>query len=423
MSYKFEEELTQLAKNIESVITNSLESVELNKAKEQVNSAMDHAIDEVRKALDQAGTKLDQSLERNKKKSAGDQKRRGRIGDYAERRLARRIPDISRMTPSQLLRYSKIPVTRNPAGRTSGAVYAVLGISGLVVFGLSLLTGIAAVVATGLSSMAAGALLFLGGLTVGSGLLTSRGFALRNRVKRFYRYLRIINNRTYCDVKEIISSQGEEPKVVMKDLKTMIRLGMFREGHLDETGSTLMLTDATYQEYLEVRKQREQEAQKAREEQEMIEENPQMAALKEAVEEGERYIGMIRQANVEIQSEEMSRKLERLEDITRKIFEHIKKHPQNLGDLRKFMSYYLPTTLKLVHVYCELEKQPVKGDNITNAKADIEKTMDTINVAFENLLDDMFEETAMDVSTDISVLKTMLAQEGLTESELDSLKS
>ena len=87
------------------------------------------------------------------------------------------------------------------------------------------------------------------------------------------------------------------------------------------------------------------------------------------------------------------------------------------------MSYYLPTTLKLVHVYCELEKQPVKGDNITNAKADIEKTMDTINVAFENLLDDMFEETAMDVSTDISVLKTMLAQEGLTESELDSLKS
>ena len=70
MSYKFEEELTQLAKNIESVITNSLESVELNKAKEQVNSAMDHAIDEVRRALDQAGTKLDQSLERNKKKSA-----------------------------------------------------------------------------------------------------------------------------------------------------------------------------------------------------------------------------------------------------------------------------------------------------------------------------------------------------------------
>ena len=64
----------------------------------------------------------------------------------------------------------------------------------------------------------------------------------------------------------------------------------------------------------------------------------------------------------------------------------------------------------------------MNGENIVNAKADIERTLDTINVAFENLLDDLFEETAMDVSTDISVLETMLAQEGLTESGFGAMK-
>jgi len=80
------------------------------------------------------------------------------------------------------------------------------------------------------------------------------------------------------------------------------------------------------------------------------------------------------------------------------------------------MEYYLPTTVKLLDAYEELDKQPVQGENITNGKGEIEKTLDTLNVAFEKLLDSLFEDTAWDVATDISVLHTMLAQEGLTES-------
>lgn len=86
--------------------------------------------------------------------------------------------------------------------------------------------------------------------------------------------------------------------------------------------------------------------------------------------------------------------------------------------MKKFMGYYLPTTLKLVRAYREFDKQPVAGENITSGKQEIERTMDTINEAFENLLDDLFQDTAWDISTDISVLKTMLAQEGLTEDKV-----
>ena len=84
------------------------------------------------------------------------------------------------------------------------------------------------------------------------------------------------------------------------------------------------------------------------------------------------------------------------------------------------MDYYLPTTVKLLEAYAQMESQPTSGTNIQSAKVEIEATLDTLNVAFEKLLDDLFLETAWDVSSDISVLNTMLAQEGLKE---DGLKN
>ena len=76
---------------------------------------------------------------------------------------------------------------------------------------------------------------------------------------------------------------------------------------------------------------------------------------------------------------------------------------------------YYSFAMKLLNAYEELDKQDMQGENIKTAKSEIENTLDTINVAFENLLDSFYKETAWDVSSDISVLKTMFAQEGLTE--------
>ncbi len=103
-----------------------------------------------------------------------------------------------------------------------------------------------------------------------------------------------------------------------------------------------------------------------------------------------------------------------LENVIKRIFKRVEQHPELIDDLHKFMDYYLPTTVKLLQAYEELDKQDVEGDNIIMAKKEIENTLDTINEAFENLLDSFFRDTAWDVATDISVLKTMLAQEGLT---------
>ena len=132
---------------------------------------------------------------------------------------------------------------------------------------------------------------------------------------------------------------------------------------------------------------------------------------------GNQFIDKIHRSNDAIPGEEISAKISRMELIVRKIFERVQEHPEVIPDLKRLMDYYLPTTVKLLDAYEDMDSQPVQGENIQNSKFEIEKTIDTLNTAFEKLLDSIFEDTAMDVSSDISVLHTVLAQEGLTEDE------
>ena len=128
----------------------------------------------------------------------------------------------------------------------------------------------------------------------------------------------------------------------------------------------------------------------------------------------------IREANDAIPGEEISAKISRMEMLVDRIFDRVEQNPESVSDIRKLMEYYLPTTIKLLEAYEELDSQPVQGENIISSKQEIEKTLDTLNTAFEKLLDDLFQDTAWDLSSDISVLQTMLAQEGLTD---DGLKT
>ena len=130
----------------------------------------------------------------------------------------------------------------------------------------------------------------------------------------------------------------------------------------------------------------------------------------------------IRRSNDAIPGEEISRKISRMELIVQKIFERAKAHPEIIPDLNRLMDYYLPMTVKLLNAYEDMDSQPIQGENIASSKKEIEDTIDTLNVAFEKLLDSVFEDTAIDVSSDISVLNTVLAQEGLTEDELTRMR-
>lgn len=175
-----------------------------------------------------------------------------------------------------------------------------------------------------------------------------------------------------------------------------------------------------YDQYLQIqmnRKKMEQEENARREE--GAERKAQINKLPPQVQKiivaGDEYIDKIRSCNDAIPGKEISAKISRMELLVDKIFDRVEQNPECVDDIRKLMDYYLPTTIKLLNAYEELDAQPVDGENIRASKAEIEATLDTLNVAFEKLLDSLFQDTAWDVSSDISVLNTMLAQEGLTE--------
>ena len=196
----------------------------------------------------------------------------------------------------------------------------------------------------------------------------------------------------------------------------MLARGWFLEGHLDDKETCLMISHEAYGQYMNaVKNARMREEEKKQQKAAEAAETGLSAEARAVIDKGQEYIREIRRCNDEIPGEEISDKIYRMEMLVKRIFEQAEAHPENISDLRKLMEYYLPMTIKLLNAYEELDRQPVQGDNIETSKKEIEGTLDTLNAAFAKLLDNLFQDTAWDVSSDISVLEAMLAQEGLTK--------
>lgn len=267
----------------------------------------------------------------------------------------------------------------------------------------------------------------LGGIfTLFFGTMAFAGTKKLMQNNRFKKYLRALNGREFCNLTEIEEKVRKSHKYVVRDLEKMIKKGWFRQGHLDHQKTCLIVTDRMYQQYqqLEMQKQKyedeEQQRQQSKQERMQESERAQEARrqklspeVRKVIEEGDAFVQKLHECNDAIPGEEISAKISRMEMVVDKIFDRVEQNPELVNDVRKLMEYYLPTTIKLLEAYEEMDAQPVGGQNIQTAKAEIEATLDTLNIAFEKLLDSLFQDTAWDVSSDISVLHTMLAQEGL----------
>lgn len=305
---------------------------------------------------------------------------------------------------------------KNPPGQVSGTLMAVTGYTLMGVFAVTgLVAGIILAVEPSVTAgVITGMLTAATAVSVGVGVIGSR---TRKLIKRFKNYAKQIGNRAYCTIEELSSRTGRDKDDIVKDLKKMIQKKMFLQGHLDQQETCVIVTDEMYQQYLTVQQQAHERQLQQKAAAEQRAQLPQ--ECQKILEEGQEYIRYIHKCNDDIPGEEISRKLSRLELIITRIFAEVSKNPSVAGDLRKFMNYYLPTTRKLVDAYRDLDREPIAGESILKTKKEIEDTLDTINQAFENLLNSFFEEKALDISSDISVLHTMLAQEGLTGNDFN----
>ncbi|WP_312701665.1 5-bromo-4-chloroindolyl phosphate hydrolysis family protein [Sedimentibacter sp.] len=312
--------------------------------------------------------------------------------------------------------FAKSNKTVVPVGKVLGTVLTVIGSIGSSMFLIaSMVTG-AMGYKLGISVMRDITTLIMMPLFILSTILLVSGIIIRGRFKRFRKYVSEMNGLSYYMIKDLAAATGRSSRYIAKDLRKMIALRMFPEGHIDDKNTYFMLDNESYELYL-----RSQENMRMREKEEALrrkEQGTMDPEIRKAIDEGRQFVRKIRNANIEIPGEEISRKLDRLEEVTGKIYDYVESHPEKFSAIKKFTEYFLPTTLKLLDAYRHFDNQTVKGENISTAKKEIEDTLDTINLAFENLLDDLFQEAAMDVSTDISVLETMLAQEGLSQKNI-----
>lgn len=139
--------------------------------------------------------------------------------------------------------------------------------------------------------------------------------------------------------------------------------------------------------------------------------DPELAALKK---ERDRAIIEIRRLNDNIADPGISRQIDHIESTTRKIFDYILEKPEKKGQVRTFLNYYLPTTIKLLNEYDRMDNLGVSGENIDSAKRKIAGMLDSVCAAFDKQLDALFSDTAMDVSAEITVLEQMMQQQGLS---------
>ncbi len=241
------------------------------------------------------------------------------------------------------------------------------------------------------------------------GVFSSIKFA---KIQKYKKYIKLFEKNYMLDIKTISNKLSISKDNVLKDLKYMIDRKIFREGHLVENSELIFINDEKYYEYSEIirekikREEHEQKIKNNKELTEFIEKNnSQIKEIKEIIDR----ISDIDTKNI-IKSIIIS-----VNEITNVV----QKYPDHLINLNRFSNYYMPTTVKLIHSYDELNDSTENLDSVIKAKNEISNTLKTIDSAYKKLLNQIIKVNTMDINADISVLNTMLSQDGLKENDFN----
>ena len=304
----------------------------------------------------------------------------------------------------QALSNSEVSATRSRPLSVVGWVLMVLGI-------LTLIGGVG-------HTFSAAMFLALGGIAM-------VGFSghLKKAQRRFAKYLAVIGNRRVMRVRDIAAAIPVTEEQACQDLEKMIEEGRFPEGAYLDMSTRALVIDGSAVEDAPVREIKLSfETEAPREQAKKPEAAPRVELRSEPKAEPKppadpylEKLAEIRRMDELIENEEVSRQIVRIGEVTASIFDQVKQNPSKLDQIHTFMNYYLPTTLKLLNAYAQLEKQKVSGENIRVSKERIEKMLSQLVFAFEQQLDQMFEADALDISSDITVLERMMAKDGLSE--------
>lgn len=397
-----------LGRTIGDIVDNAINSRNYRELNETICDALSKAVDEGGEALRRSMAGAFDAGSAAVKRAAQESRDRRKYVVEPKKAPAKPLPVLYASTTGRSAAGVLKTVFGSLVGFPSLIGSAVLGILGLAGIGPGFVSFPAILLAV----------LGVGGIGVFSG-----GVGSLTSLARFKHYTRMVGSATHINLEKLSRGVGKSVSFVRRDVQKMIDSGLFLEGHLDKEGTQLITSHETFQDYeasrlaLEARQAELSRERRAQEEKQA--KKAENAKLQEVLEKGNNFIREIHRCNDAIPGQEISAKIDRMESAVRKIFLRAEEHPEVIPDLKKLMDYYLPMTVKLLNAYAEMDALGVEGETVRASKQEIEDTLDTLNLAFEKLLDSIFKETALDISGDISVLQTLLSQEGLTDDGFD----
>lgn len=252
-------------------------------------------------------------------------------------------------------------------------------------------------------------LLFVIALALAGFTLIITGLSKKNSLKRYVIYSNIIGKNPAMEIEAITKKTGFSKRRVYKDLQEMIEKGYF--------GETAYINKELDYIFMSIEADKELAAAKV-----AAEKKAKLLGEKEsAVQTANAYsslLNQIREANQKISDKDMSVKIEKIENITFEIFKAVEKDPSKKHKIDRFISYYLPTTLKLLDHYYELQNTNIEGNNITGSKHSIEGAMDSIVKGFETQLDNLYKNDAFSIDAEIDAMQKIMDNENTSNNSI-----
>lgn len=230
----------------------------------------------------------------------------------------------------------------------------------------------------------------------------------KNQIIRFRKYNREIGNNTVIPTADLAAITAKPIDFTINDLLNMIEKDYYRQARIVENGELFILDSNTYKLY------KEEMLRDPKERYEELEEKENNALVEDYLSKAKKDVTTLTEMLPKLR-EPMKAKITEFLQIVGKIFELLKENPNTAKDIDKVINFYLPTTVKLMDNYIQLSEKPT--DSVKSSLKSMEQTMDLVNDGFMKMLDNIYQEKIMDLSSDMSVLKSMLRQEGLLDQD------
>lgn len=230
----------------------------------------------------------------------------------------------------------------------------------------------------------------------------------KDQIIRFRKYNREIGNNTVIPTADLAAITAKPIDFTINDLLNMIEKDYYRQARIVENGELFILDSNTYKLY------KEEMLRDPKERYEELEEKENNALVEDYLSKAKKDVTTLTEMLPKLR-EPMKAKISEFLQIVGKIFELLKENPNTVKDLDKVINFYLPTTVKLMDNYIQLSEKPT--DSVKSSLKSMEQTMDLVNDGFMKMLDNIYQEKIMDLSSDMSVLKSMLRQEGLLDQD------